>query len=49
MPAMRRIALPDAFPHHYGVQEEQFELYGLTPEQIAATAAAGLKAKDLVA
>jgi transketolase len=49
MPAMRRIALPDAFPHHYGVQEEQFELYGLAPEQIAATAAAGLKAKDLVA
>jgi transketolase len=49
MPAIRRIALPDAFPHHYGVQEQQFELYGLAPEQIAATAAAGLKAKDLVA
>jgi transketolase len=49
MPAMRRIALPDAFPHHYGVQEQQFELYGLAPEQIAAAAAAGLKAKDLVA
>jgi transketolase len=49
MPAMRRIALPDAFPHHYGVQEQQFELYGLAPEQIAATAATGLKAKDLVA
>ncbi len=49
MPAMRRIALPDAFPHHYGLQEQQFELYGLAPEQIAATAAAGLKAKDLVA
>jgi transketolase len=49
MPAMRRIALPDAFPHHYGGQEEQFELYGLAPEQIAATAASGLKAKDLVA
>jgi hypothetical protein len=46
---MRRIALPDAFPHHYGVQEQQFELYGLAPEQIAATAATGLKAKDLVA
>jgi transketolase len=49
MPAMRRIALPDAFPHHYGVQEQQFELYGLAPEQIAAAAATGLKAKDLVA
>jgi len=49
MPAMRRVALPDAFPHHYGVQEEQFELYGLAPEQIAATAAAALRAKDRVA
>jgi len=49
MPAMRRIALPDAFPHHYGVQEQQFELYGFAPEQIAAAAATGLKTKDLVA
>jgi transketolase len=49
MPAMRRIALADAFPHHYGVQEQQFELYGLAPVQIAATAVAALKAKDLVA
>ena len=49
MPAIRRIALPDAFPHHYGVQEEQFELYGLTGPQIAATVGAALKAKDLVA
>src|ERR1700722_6089567 len=49
MPAIRRIALPDAFPHHYGVQEEQFALYGLTAPQIAATVAAALRAKDLVA
>jgi transketolase len=49
MPAMRRIALPDAFPHHYGVQEQQFELYGLAPEQIAATVAAGRNAKGGVA
>jgi transketolase len=49
MPAIRRIALPDAFPHHYGVQEEQFALYGLTAPQIAATVGAALKTKDLFA
>jgi transketolase len=48
-PAIRRVALPDAFPHHYGVQEQLFELYGLAPPQVAATVAAALKMKDLVA
>jgi len=49
LPAMRRIALPDAFPHHYGVQDDLFDMFGLTPRQIAATVGAALKAKDLVA
>ena len=46
MPAIRRIALPDTFPHHYGVQEEQFELYGLTGPQIAATVGAPVASVD---
>jgi transketolase len=49
MPAIRRIALSDAFPHNYGVQEDLFALYGLMPPQIAATVVQALKAKELVA
>jgi transketolase len=49
LPAMGRIALPDAFPHHYGVQDDLFEVYGLLPHQIAAAVGAALKKKDLVA
>jgi transketolase len=37
MPRMKRIALPDAFPKNYGVQNDLFGLYGLMPDQIAAT------------
>jgi transketolase len=37
MPAIRRIALPDAFPKKYGVQNDLFEVFGLLPDQIAAT------------
>jgi transketolase len=48
-PPMRRIALPDAFPRHYGVQDDLFAIYGLMPAQIAATVEKALKAKDLVA
>jgi transketolase len=36
MPAMLRLALPDAFPKTYGVQSDHFEIFGLTPPQIAA-------------
>lgn len=36
MPRIRRIALPDAFAKNYGVQKDLFEVYGLTPPQIAA-------------
>jgi len=31
-----RFGLPDAFPHHYGEQEDLLETYGLTPEKMAA-------------
>lgn len=40
MPRMKRIALPDAFPKHYGLQKDLFEIYGLLPAQIAATVSA---------
>jgi transketolase len=49
VPAIRRIALPDAFPHHYGVQDDLFALYGLTPPQIAGFVGQALKTKDAVA
>jgi len=48
MPGLMRIGLPDAFPHKYGVQEELFEVYGLTAEQIAAAVARAAK-RDKVA
>ena len=48
MPPVMRLGLPDAFPHKYGLQEDLFEVYGLTAEQIAATVAETAK-KDKVA
>jgi transketolase len=49
IPPVVRIGLPDAFPHKYGLQEELFEVYGLTPAQIAARTVKSLKVKDKVA
>ena len=49
IPPVLRIGLPDAFPHKYGLQEELFEVYGLTPAQIAARTVKSLKVKDKVA
>jgi transketolase len=46
LPVLIRIGLPDAFPHNYGLQEEQFELYGLSPSQIADRVASSLKLKE---
>ena len=37
LPPLIRIGLPDAFPHKYGVQEELFEYYGLSPAGICKT------------
>jgi transketolase len=49
MPMMLRIALADEFPHNYGVQDDLFELYGLTPAQIAGRVAKSLKHNRKVA
>lgn len=49
LPPVLRIGLPDAFPHKYGLQEELFEVYGLTPAQITARTVKSLKVKDKVA
>jgi transketolase len=46
MPRIKRVALPDSFCKNYGVQNDLFEIYGLTPRQLAHTVAekAGLLA-----
>jgi transketolase C-terminal domain/subunit len=44
MPHMKRIALPDSFCRHYGVQNDLFEIYGLSPDQIARTVTDKLEA-----
>ena len=49
IPPMSRIGLADAFPQKYGLQEELFEVYGLTPAQIAARTVESLKVKEKVA
>ena len=49
IPPVVRIGLPDAFPHKYGLQEELFEVFGLTPAQIAARTVKSLKVKEKVA
>jgi transketolase len=49
IPPVLRIGLPDAFPHKYGLQEELFEVFGLTPAQIAARIVKSLKVKEKVA
>jgi transketolase len=45
LPPVLRIGLPDAFPHKYGVQEELFEVYGLTPAQIAVRVSKSMESK----
>jgi transketolase len=49
MPAMLRLALPDAFPAIYGVQNDHFEQFGLTPPQIAAAVKRALARDETVA
>jgi transketolase len=49
LPPMLRIGLPDAFPQKYGSQEELFEIYGLTPGQIATRAIKSLNVAEKVA
>ena len=49
MPHMKRIALPDSFCKNYGVQNDLFEIYGLSPEKIAKTVIEKAGRHDLVA
>jgi transketolase len=49
LPAILRIGLPDAFPQKYGIQDELFEIYGLTPVQLATCIARVLKTGEKVA
>jgi transketolase len=49
LPRILRLALPDVFPHKYGTQNDLLELYGLMPDQIAATVASALGRRELVA
>ena len=42
MPRVKRLALPDAFPHHYGTQNDLLQLNGLMPDQIAESVADAL-------
>jgi transketolase len=44
MPHLKRIALPDGFSKNYGVQNDLFEVFGLTPQQIATSVRAKLDA-----
>jgi transketolase len=44
-----RLGLPDVFPAKYGVQDDLFEIYGLTANQIAQTVAKALNKEKMVA
>jgi transketolase len=44
-PAVRRLGIPDEFPHNYGQQDDLFDIYGLMPAQIAASVRSALKDK----
>jgi transketolase len=47
LPPLMRLGLPDAFPNKYGLQEDLFEVYGLTQEQIAAAVAKAVKTQKV--
>jgi transketolase len=49
MPRIKRLALPDQFPHNYGSQNDLFGLNGLMPDQIATTVADLVGAREKVA
>jgi transketolase len=48
LPPVVRLALPDAFPHKYGSQNDLWEIYGLTPPQIAAAVMKAVGSKEMV-
>jgi transketolase len=49
MPHMKRIALPDSFCKNYWVQNDLFDIYGLSPQKIAKTVLEKAGHHDLVA
>jgi transketolase len=49
MPSIKRLSLPDEFPHKYGLQEDQFDVFGLTPSKIAASVMNSVRQKERVA
>ena len=49
IPPILRLALPDEFPHNYGIQNDLLEIYGLMPEQIAGRVALAAKKREKVA
>jgi transketolase len=46
LPRIVRLALPDAFPQKYGVQNDLLEIYGLMPHQIAASVTKAVTKED---
>ena len=48
-PPIKRLGLPDEFPHNYGQQDDLFDVYGLMPSQIAASVRAAARRKNKVA
>ena len=47
LPPILRLAMPDAFPEKYGVQNDHFEMCGLMPQQIAAKVSKAVAASNL--
>jgi len=48
-PKVKRLGLPDEFPHNYGLQDDLFDIYGLMPNQIAASVGKAVQMKNKVA
>jgi len=48
-PPVKRLGIPDEFPHNYGLQEDLFDIYGLMPKQIAASVGQAANKKNKVA
>ena len=49
MPPIKRLGLPDEFPHNYGLQDDLWDIYGLLPQHIAASVERVVKKKEKVA
>jgi transketolase len=47
-PKVKRLGLPDEFPHNYGLQDDLFDIYGLMPNQIAESVGKAAQMKNKV-